>query len=88
MSDSNVYLIDDPNLTNTLIFGTTQPVTLQDIRHNLALVTAPLAVVAAQSTLSSAELRPSPYHGQVFTDDLSPVERLIDEIIFGFVTAR
>ena len=31
-------------------------------------------------------LRPSPYNGQVYTDDLAPVEQLIDEIIFGYVT--
>jgi hypothetical protein len=30
----------------------------------------------------------SPYHSQVFTDDLAPVERLIDEIIFGYVTGK
>ena len=82
----NVYLIDDPKFTNTLVFGTTEPVTLQDIDHNLALETAPLANVAAQETLSGGMLRASPYHGQVFTDDLAPVERLIDEIIFSYVT--
>ncbi|MDQ6720960.1 MAG: fused MFS/spermidine synthase [Candidatus Dormibacteraeota bacterium] len=84
----NVYLIDDPNFANTLVFGTAKSVTLQDIRHNLALETAPLATLVAQSTLSGAQLRPSPYHGQVFTDDLAPVERLIDEIIFGYVSGR
>ena len=84
----NVYLIDDPNFTNTLVFGTTQPVTLQDVEHNLRLETAPLANVAAQATLSGGGLRPSPYHGQVFTDDLAPVERLIDAIIFSYVTGR
>jgi hypothetical protein len=30
----------------------------------------------------------SPYHGQVFTDDLAPVERLIDQIILGYVSGR
>ncbi|HEV2036312.1 MAG TPA: fused MFS/spermidine synthase [Candidatus Dormibacteraeota bacterium] len=82
----NVYLVDDPNFTNTLVFGTTEPVTVGDIDHNLALVSAPLATQAAQATLSGGRLRPSPYHGQVFTDDLAPVERLIDQIIFSYVT--
>jgi spermidine synthase len=82
----NVYLIDDPNFANTLVFGTTEPVTLEDIKHNLALETAPLATQAAQASLSGGRLRPSPYHGQVFTDDLAPVERLIDAIIFNYVT--
>ena len=82
----NVYLVDDPSFTNTLVYGTTQRVTVSDITHNLALVTAPLATPAAQATLSGGKLRPSPYHGQVFTDDLAPVERLIDQIIFNYVT--
>jgi hypothetical protein len=84
----NVYLVDDPTFTNTLVFGTAVPVTLGDIQHNLALVTAPLATQAAQETLTGGKLRPSPYHGQVFTDDLAPVERLIDQIIFNYVTGR
>jgi spermidine synthase len=82
----NVYLIDDPNFTNTLVFGTMEPVTLQDIQHNLSLEASPLAKAAAAVALSQGKLRASPYHSQVFTDDLAPVERLIDEIIFSYVT--
>ena len=84
----NVYLVDDPTFTNTLVFGTAEPVTLTDIEHNLGLVSAPLATQAAKETLTGGKLRPSPYHGQVFTDDLAPVERLIDQIIFNYVTGR
>ena len=42
----------------------------------------------ASNVLTEGRLRVSPYHGQVFTDDLAPVERLIDEIIFGYVTGQ
>ena len=82
----NVYLVDDSSFDNTLVYGTTEPVSLDDIRHNLGLVSAPLARQAAENTLQQAQLFLSPYHGQVFTDDLAPVEQLIDEIIFGYVT--
>ncbi len=82
---NNVYLLDVPNYDNTLVFGTTEPVSMDDIVHNLGLVTTPLAVPAAESALTAGQLRISPYHGQVFTDDLAPVERLIDEIIFNYV---
>jgi spermidine synthase len=85
---TNVYLIDDPNFNNTLVFGTTVPVTMDDVDHNLALVSSPLATDAAQSTLAGGWIKPSAYHGQVFTDDLAPVERLIDQIIFGYVSGR
>ena len=83
---SNVFLIDDTSFDNTLVFGTTENVTVDDVRHNLELVSAPLAKQAAQNALQQAQLVVSPYHGQVFTDDLAPVEQLIDEIIFSYVT--
>jgi spermidine synthase len=85
---SNVYLIDDPNFDNTLVFGTNEPVSLDDVKHNLGLVDAPLASSAAQTALAEGRLRASPYHGQVYTDDLAPVEQLIDEIIFSYVTGK
>jgi len=85
---TNVYLIDDPNFENTLVFGTTEAVSIDDIKHNLGLVSAPLASSAAQTALAEGRLRVSPYHGQVYTDDLAPVEQLIDEIIFSYVTGR
>ena len=85
---TNVYLIDDPNFENTLVFGTTEPVSIDNIKHNLGLVSAPLASSAAQTALAEGRLRVSPYHGQVYTDDLAPVEQLIDEIIFSYVTGK
>jgi len=84
----NVYLIDDPNFDNTLVFGTDEPVSIDDVKHNLGLVDAPLASAAAQTALAEGRLRASPYHGQVYTDDLAPVEQLIDEIIFSYVTGK
>jgi len=84
----DVYLVDDPNFENTLVFGTTEPVSIDDVKHNLGLVTAPLASSAAQTALAEGQLRASPYHGQVFTDDLAPVEQLIDDIIFSYVTGK
>jgi len=84
----NVFLIDVPEFANTLVYGSTKPVTIEDIRHNLGLIKEPLALTVANSALVEGNLRVSPYHGQVFTDDLAPVERLIDQIIFGYVSGR
>jgi spermidine synthase len=81
-----VFLVDVPDFANTLIYGTTEPVSLTDVEHNLSLVHEPVAQDVAQSVLSEGRLRVSPYHDQVFTDDLAPVERLIDEIIFSYAT--
>jgi len=84
----SVMLLDDPNYTNTVVFASTEPVTVDDVTHNLGLVSAPLASDAARSALKQGKLRMSPYHGQVYTDDLAPIEQLIDEIIFSYLTGR
>jgi hypothetical protein len=82
----SVFLVDVPAFSNTLIYGSTERVTLDDVRHNLGLIQDPLAQSVARSVINEGRLRVSPYHSQVFTDDLAPVERLIDEIIFSYVT--
>jgi hypothetical protein len=82
----SVLLLDDPNYTNTVVYASTEAITVDDVIHNLRLVSAPLAVSAAASALDEGKLRVSPYHGQVYTDDLAPIEQLIDEIIFGYLT--
>jgi spermidine synthase len=82
----SVVLLDDPNYENTVVYASTEPTTVGDITHNLGLISAPLASDAARSAVSEGKLRLSPYHGQVYTDDLAPIEQLIDEIIFSYVT--
>jgi hypothetical protein len=82
----SVFLVDTPGFTNTLVYGSTQRTTLDDVQHNLGLIQDPLARSVAQSAVTAGSLRISPYHGQVFTDDLAPVERLIDQIIFSYAT--
>ncbi len=84
----SVFLVDVPDFGNTLIYASTQPATLADVEHNLGLIQEPLAHQIATSAMTEGNLRVSPYHDQVFTDDLAPVERLIDEIIFSYATAR
>lgn len=82
----SVFLVDVPQFANTLVYGSTQPTTISDVEHNLGLVNEPLAHSVAQSAMDEGRLRISPYHNQVYTDDLAPVERLIDEIIFSYAT--
>lgn len=82
----SVFLVDVPEFTNTLIYGSTEPTTLPDVLHNLGLIHEPVAQTVATSAMTDGRLRVSPYHDQVFTDDLAPVERLIDEIIFSYVS--
>jgi spermidine synthase len=80
-----VFLLDDTSFPNTIVYGTTEKVTVDDVTHNLTLESAPLVSDAAATALAEGELRVSPYHGQVYTDDLAPIERLIDEVILGYI---
>jgi len=84
----SVFLVDSPDFTNTLVYGSMQPVGLDDVQHNLRLMSEPLARDVAASAIDAGNLRLSTYRSQIFTDDLAPVERLIDEIIFSFATSR
>jgi spermidine synthase len=84
----SVFLVDVPQFSNTLVYASTEPTTLADVVHNLGLVNEPLAQSVAVSAMNEGRLRLSPYHDQVFTDDLAPVERLIDEIIFSYISGR
>ncbi|HEY4025578.1 MAG TPA: fused MFS/spermidine synthase [Candidatus Dormibacteraeota bacterium] len=83
---SSVFLVDVPSFSNTMIYGTNEPATMADVLHNLGMAREPLVVQVAATAKGS--LRESPYHSQVFTDDLAPVERLIDQIIFSYATGR
>jgi spermidine synthase len=86
----SVYLVDVPSFSNTMIFGTSEPTTMADVVHNLGLASEPLVIQVEATAVGggTGALRPSPYHSQVFTDDLAPVERLIDQIIFDYATGR
>ena len=80
----SVFLVDVPSFTNTMIYATSAPTTLADVMHNLDLIQEPVVQQVAEAAMPT--LRVSPYHSQVYTDDLAPVERLIDEIIFSYAT--
>jgi spermidine synthase len=85
---NNVYLVDVPDYTNTVIFGTTEATTIDDVRANLRSPHAVLYDQVAQTAMTTGGLRASDYHGQVFTDDLAPVEKIIDQIILGFISGN
>ena len=83
---NGVFLADPPGSGNTEIYGTTAPTTLPVVRDNLGLIRAPLARQVAQEVLAESDLRRSPYHGAVYTDNLDPIEQLTDSVIFQFAT--
>ncbi len=75
----HVYVIDLPSgYSNSLIFGTRARLTDQDLRARVKA-----AGIAELSEISARPwtLRKAPGLTVVYTDDLAPVERLIDDII-------
>ncbi len=82
----SVYLVDHPNDANTLIVATNQPTRLDDFRANAARLRHPaLVAVAAQiANRASVATQTAP----IFTDDLAPVENLINDIIFRFALGQ
>ncbi len=82
----SIFLVDVPGFGNTEIFATPEPVSLADVQANLNLYREPLPRQVAAEATALGNLRVSDYHGQVFTDDLAPVEQLIDAIVLGYAT--
>jgi predicted membrane-bound spermidine synthase len=84
---AHVYVIDTPDrFSNSLIYATDAPTTLEEFRERgqtAGTAPAPLGPVAVRALRDGNARVAEP--GPVFTDDLAPVERLIDQIILGFI---
>jgi spermidine synthase len=81
----HVFLIDSGRYANTVIYATSSPMTVD--RFNQRAQADPntkLQPIVADA-LSSGNIREARPNGIVFTDDLAPVERLIDNIILGYI---
>lgn len=84
----NVYLIDTPSFTNTMVIGTKSPTNIENFKQNIEAVRA-LQPNSSLVTLGDAAFRdgnlreavPGPH---IFTDDLAPVEDLIDRILLNY----
>jgi hypothetical protein len=68
-----------------VIYATSSPATVdQFIARAGAETNSKLQPIAAEALLSGSPRRALP-NGIVFTDDLAPVERLIDDIILSYI---
>jgi spermidine synthase len=84
----SVYVIDIPETFNSIIYATTQPTSLSNLDANLAYLnsrpdTHPLLVESVQTAM--ANLQPTDLTGQVFTDDLAPIEWITNSMIANFL---
>jgi spermidine synthase len=69
--------------TNTLLAASRTPITAQALRASAPVLPAELRPTALAS---AARLAPALGRGPVYTDDLAPVEWLVDESIIGYLS--
>jgi predicted membrane-bound spermidine synthase len=85
----DVYIIDVERFTNSIVIGTRQPTDLENFAANLKnLPEGGLIRDVAESALTTGNIRRWEGEAQVFTDDLAPVELVVDQIILSEATSE
>src|SRR5258708_4601847 len=82
------YQQDPAGYLNPMVYAPNQPPQPAEVAANLsrpASAYAPLVASVVEEASRHAPVRDEP-HLPIYTDDLAPVERLVDSIIFRFVT--
>jgi hypothetical protein len=86
---SEVYQQDTATSLNTLVYAPNQPVQPAEVAANLGHPRAaypPLVADVVEEASVHPPVRDEP-HLPIYTDDLAPVERLVDSIIYRFATS-
>ena len=82
----NVFVIEsNGRFTNSVIYATSSAATVDQFIARAQAETNPKLQPIVAEALVSGDLRRVGPNGIVFTDDLAPVERLIDDIILGYI---
>ncbi|MFN2462575.1 MAG: spermidine synthase [Candidatus Dormibacteria bacterium] len=85
-----VYQQDTPRFLNTVIYAPNLPTQPTEVRQNLdrtATAGIPLLADIVGQSRDKPVLLSEP-HLPIYTDDLAPVERLVDNIIYRFAAGR
>jgi spermidine synthase len=77
-----VFAVDVNRYTNTMVYGTTCPASIDSFGSNAAALSdGTIAEIVAGWALTSGNIRVIETGGRVFTDDHAPVELVVDEMI-------
>ncbi len=85
---SSIYVMDIPNTFNSILYATLQPTAVEDLQANLVTLLADPGVdvlLTNSLAITWTTLQPPPQHSIVFTDDLSPIEWMTNNLILNFV---
>ena len=84
----SIHIMDIPGTLNTMIFATRQPTVHENFSANLVALAAdpnvdPLLITAMSSTF--VNLKEGYTTTTVFTDDLAPIEWIVNDMVVSFV---
>jgi spermidine synthase len=84
----SIHIMDIPNSLNSMIFATKQPTLPENFSANLVRLagdtnTNPLLITSMSSTFTN--LQPGYTKTTVFTDDLAPIEWIVNNMVVSFV---
>jgi predicted membrane-bound spermidine synthase len=84
----SIHIMDIPGTLNTMIFATKQPTTRENFTSNLVALSTdptvdPLLITAMSSTF--ANMKDGYTTTTVFTDDLAPIEWIVNNMVVSFV---
>jgi spermidine synthase len=82
----SVFIVDvGDGFTNSVIYATNRPTTVQQFLQLAKSNPNSKLQPVIDEALASGNVRQAHPNGIVFTDDLAPVERVIDQIILGYI---
>jgi hypothetical protein len=82
----DVHAIDVPRSFNTILVGTMQPSSTENLAENLRLLPDDDAPILREVlNITAAALVPSSPSKLLFTDDRAPVETLVDSLVLNFL---
>jgi spermidine synthase/uncharacterized membrane protein len=84
----SVHVMDIPGTLNTMLFATKQPTTVENFAANMMKFSQdtslnPLLVTTMATTYAS--MKPGYETSTVFTDDLAPIEWIVNDMVVSFV---
>jgi spermidine synthase len=83
----NVYIIDVAQFTNSIVIATKEPTDVSNFARNIGNIPdGSLIREVGDISLASGNIREWNGHDRVFTDDLAPVETVVDQIILHAAT--
>jgi spermidine synthase len=83
----NVYIIDVGRFDNSMVIGTKQPTDIENFARNVAnLPEGSLIRQVGDTSIETGNIREWNGQDRVFTDDLAPVELVVDQIILRAAT--